>query len=155
MMPTDIAERSAQAWSMAREAKQSARVAYDSTLDVAQSVGQLAGEQGRLITHIAQLTRVIEELRARFDRAAPADDEERPITFPDLEKILREEKKRDSDRVQAQQLRTIKGWIKKGIGKAVATLVTAAVLVTAGWLARELLGPHARILTHEAVPIIK
>ena len=50
-------------------------------------------------------------------------------------------------------LRTIKGWITKGVGKAFATLVTAAVLATAGWLARDLLGPHAaRVLTHEAVP---
>lgn len=169
VMPTDIAERSAQAWNMARRAKDEVTAATDRATEAyfelvgqvrslrtegdAREVRRQAWESA-IGVQINALTHATRQVRRSTSGISEEDVRNELPTLPEIiVDEVRAELRRDSDRVQAQQLRTIKGWIKKGIGKAIATLVTAAVLATAGWLARDLLGPHAgRVLTHEAVP---
>lgn len=163
LMPQDVGERASQAWRVAHEARQGLDRATEAFFDVIGEVRQWRAESNARETRSQAwqeaITRQINALTkaTRHVRKSTSDssDEEIRNELPTLPEIIVEqvqaELRRNSDRVKAGWVRKFQGWLIKGAGKAVSVLVTAAILAAAGWLARDLLGSHAPVLTQSAV----
>lgn len=161
VMPQDIAERSAQAWTVAHraeaKAESSADRATEAYFDLIGEVRQLRSEgnaretrweawRESMARQINALTHATRQVRRA---TSSSSDEEIRNELPTLPEIIveqvRAELRRDSDRTKADWVRRVQGWAVKGVGKAVTLLVTAALLAAMGWLARDLVQvrPHA------------
>lgn len=157
VMPHDVDERSAQAWHMANEARSLVDGTANSTLEM---FGKMMAEMGRNSVSVAtmgqQIDRLTRSVRLVRKQLGGSSDEAIRDELPTLPEIIIEEVnrelRRDSDRAAAQNYRLVKRWIFKGIGKAVAAIVSLAIMAAAGYLARDIFGPHARVVAHEAVP---
>lgn len=128
-MPTDISVRSGEAWQRAVKAERKVDSVANHSLT---QFGQIMRELSTLHQHIYSLTEAIRKL-SRISGA--------PITIPDLQEVVRQEIRRDSDASHLKTYRMVQEWIKEGVGKAVVHVVAAGLILTLGWLA------HAYLLS--------
>lgn len=157
-MPLDVAERATQAWRMAQRAEHAAASGVDRATEayftLIAEVRDMRAEanvredrwrawRDAISRQINALTHATRLVRTATSDSTPEQVREELPTLPEIiVEEVRAELRRDSDRAQAKQMRTLKGWVSKGVGKAVTTIVYTLIVLGLGVLWREWSGMH-------------
>lgn len=158
VMPLSVEERASQAWRMARDAKQAAASGVERATEayftlIAEVRDARAESNARemkwqawrdaITRQINALTHATRQVRASTSNSTPEEIRNELPTLPEIiVEEVRAELRRDSDRAQAKQMRTLKGWVASGVGKAVTAIVYTAIVLALGVLWREWSGMH-------------